>query len=67
MEIGLDWKETSCVESDSIDGKEKRWKRGLEQSVAYQWTQGVKQKGKSNESKSQLDFFKKVMKKLLIR
>ena len=67
MEIGLDWKKgTSCAES-AINGKEKRWKRGLEQSAAYRWTQDVKQKGKSNESKSQLSFFKKVMKKLLIR
>ena len=66
MEIGLDWKKgTSCVES-AINEKEKRWKRGLEQSAAYQWTKGVKQKGKSNESKSQLSFLKKVMKKLLI-
>ena len=48
---------TSCVES-AINEKEKRWKRGLEQSAAYQWTQGVKQKGKSNGSKSQLSFFK---------
>ena len=30
-----------------------------EQSAAYQWTQGVKQMGKSDESKSQLSFFKK--------
>ena len=36
-----------------------RWKRGLEKSAAYQWTQSLKQKGKSNESKSQLSFFKK--------
>ena len=58
MKIGLDWKKgTSCVES-AINEKEKRWKRGLEQSAAYQWTQGVKQKGKSNESKSELSFFK---------
>ena len=56
METGLDWKKgTSCAES-SISGREKRWKRGLEQSAAYQ---GVKQKGKSNESKSQLSFCKK--------
>ena len=46
MEIGLDWKKgTSCVES-AINGKEKRWKRGQEQSAAYQQTHGVKQKGK---------------------
>ena len=58
MEIGLDWKKgTSCVES-AINEKEERWKRGLEQSAAYQWTQGIKQKGKSNESKSQLTFLK---------
>ena len=46
----------SCVES-AMNEKEKRWKRGLEQSAAYQWAQGVKQKGKSNESKSELSFF----------
>ena len=58
VEIGLDWKKgTSCVEN-AINEKEKRWKRGLEQSAAYQWAQGVKQKGKSNESKSELSFFK---------
>ena len=58
MEIGLDWKKgTSCVES-AINKKEKRWKRGLEQSAAYQWTHGVKRKGKSNESKAQLRFLK---------
>ena len=59
--IGLDWKKgTSCVDqsSSAINEKEKRWKRGLEQSAAYQWTQGVKQKEKSNESKSELSFFK---------
>ena len=44
--MGLDGKKgTSCVEG-AMNGKEKRWKRGLEQSAAYQWTQGVKQKGK---------------------
>ena len=36
VEIGLDWKKgTSCVES-AINGEEKRWKRGQEQSAAYQ-------------------------------
>ena len=41
-----------------MNEKEKRLKRGLEQSAAYQWTQRVKQKGKSNESKSELSFLK---------
>ena len=57
IELRLDWTDWTCVES-AINEKEKRWKRVLEQSAAYQWTQGVKQKGKSNESKSQLSFFK---------
>ena len=55
--IGL--KEGDILCESAINGKEKRWQRGLEQSAAYQRTQGVKQKGKINESKSQLRFFKK--------
>ena len=49
----------------AINGKEKRWQRGLEQSAAYQLTQGVKQKEKGNERKSQLSFFLKSTEKTI--
>ena len=44
------------MEKKNVDRKD--WKRGLEQSAAYQWTQGVlKEREKVTESKSQLSFF----------
>ena len=45
------------MEKKNVERKDR--KRGLEQSAAYQHTQGVKGKGKNCESKSQLGCFKK--------
>ena len=56
--IGLKEGDILCRKCDQWNQCAINGKCGLEQSAAYQWTQGVKQKGKSNESKSELSLFK---------
>ena len=58
VEIGLDWKKRDILRRKGIQWKRKTLKErsGTECSVSVD-IGCVKQKGKSNESKSQLKFF----------